>query len=213
MFQKALSSIGLIAFSLLSLFTPSEMRQRPLRDMPSKELVERLYVDDLAQETQREIRERMSEVAIYGIDKDRELVEALLESLDSKNVKVKGEVVINLIIVQDQTVRKRLLQLLGPGNDGAIQGAVLVGIAVGRGVWPVDDHDIENIKSIILRPTQSIDGDFYVKDAAFSALGTLRAVAALEDLKKHERIVQLFGDSLDAALKRAREVRKNTPDQ
>jgi hypothetical protein len=211
MFQELLISIGLVAFSIPSPFAPWGMSQRPLRQVPSRELVNRLYIADLAQEAQHEIRERMNEVAIKGVDEDRELVETLLETLDGQNVKVKGEAVINLFIVQDKSVRKRLLQLLSQEGDGATQAAVLGGISLSQGVWPVEDRDIENIKSIILRPIQSIDDP--LKGRAILALGALGAVTALEELQKHEGIRQAFGDSLDAALTRAKKVKKDNPDQ
>jgi hypothetical protein len=211
MFEKILVSVTLVVCSLVYPFTTSEIKQRPLRGAPSRELVKRLYDDDLAQQAQYEIRERMIEVAGKGIDEDRELVQALLETLDSENIKVKAEAIANLILVNDQNVRKKLLQLLGPEGDGRVGVIVLAGIRSARGEWPVDDRDIENIKSIILRPTQSIDGDSLVKGTAILALGALGAVAALEDLQKHEWIRQNFDADLDAALTRVRDLKKNTP--
>jgi hypothetical protein len=211
MVEKVLIGLGLVGLSLLPFIGTSALGQRPVRDVPSRELVKRLYDDDLAQEAQYEIRERMIEIAGKGIDEDRELVRALLETLDSENIKVKAEAIANLILVNDQNVRKKLLQLLGPEGDGRVGVIVLAGIRSARGEWPVDDRDIENIKSIILRPTQSIDGDSLVKGTAILALGALGAVAALEDLQKHEWIRQNFDADLDAALTRARDLKKNTP--
>lgn len=197
---------GLIFLFLLFPLGLSETVQRPLRHLPSRELVRRLCMDDWAQEARHEIRQRMNEVAIKGINEDRELVQALIETLDSGDVDVMEEAVLNLFIVQDQAVRKRLLHLLRPGNDAAVQGAVLAGISHGQGIWPVDERDIENIKSIILRPIQSIDER--VKGPAILALGTLGAVTVLEDLKKYEWIRSNYSASLEAALKRAHETKK-----
>jgi HEAT repeat protein len=155
----------------------------------------------------------MIEVGIYGIDKDRELVEALLETFDGKNIKVMEEAIIALSSARDQAVRRRLIQLLSTQKDSGVRITLLAALAYKDGPWPIDAEDVESIKAIVLEPTDSIDGDFNLKSTAILALGAIGAVKALEDLQKYEGINQALGPNLDAALRRARDVKKNGPDQ
>lgn len=213
MFWRLLTSLGLVGFCLLPSITTFTLGQRPLRDVPSRELVKRLYVNEAAQAAQYEIRQRMIEVGIYGIDKDRELVEALLETFDGKNIKVMEEAIIALSSARDQAVRRRLIQLLSTQKDSGVRITLLAALAYKDGPWPIDAEDVESIKAIVLEPTDSIDGDFNLKSTAILALGAIGAVKALEDLQKYEGINQALGPNLDAALRRARDVKKNGPDQ
>jgi len=213
MFQKLLTSFVLMSFSLLTLTSVFGLPQRPLRDVPSRELVRYLYTDDLAQEAIIEIHDRMNMVAVKGIDEDRELVTALMETLDSKNVQVKVEAVITLSLARDNMVRKRILRLLGSERDNRVRTAVVASVARISGGWPTDERDIENIKSIVLEGSESIDGDSWLKGNAIYALGAVGAITALKELRQHEGIRRAYGHVIDNALERAREVKEKAPDQ